>query len=520
MKIRIMINIKGNGKKFKVKYDQQIFIFIRQNFEALMSDPMGAYNLIWRTTKIWPNKVKSLMAHYKALQTPLKKKANLLKLFPEEILLKFPVTDISELIAGTKGILSIQHYYNVSCKEIGEGFGDTANRMTLEQILEFGDIALKNNYLKQGVEWYRLALAWLEEQESKDKKMKSKVRKNFADAIERHDGHVMSEGLTQYDSRTKNIFYTNIRPYDKDLEETNLYIALKKDYDDLVKTATVDKDLAGDNLHPWRFWGSIYVGLDPMRQRLCQGEIPISRVLKCSLLTHGDPYLTLAPFKYEEVKKKPWVGIILDLAYPDEMETVKEEARGNLVTTTLVDFNEEGAGDSYTNRRTSKVTYRSEKAMPDPMAKWTRRIEMSTQLDLTSHRMSSENYQIMNYGLGGAILTHRDSDDTDLNNPVYSESWNNGGPRMATVMIWISEVVEGGRTVFSGAQVGVKGRLGAGLVWWNVRSDGSLDSRNHHTGCPVVRGNKWIANKWVKWPDQMWRYPCHAQRGDHYSFMH
>ena len=147
------------------------------------------------------------------------------------------------------------------------------------------------------------------------------------------------------------------------------------------------------------------------------------------------------------------------------------------------------------------------------MTMWTRRIELCTQLDLTSSRLSSENYQIMNYGVGGAILTHRDTDDIYMNNPLYSESWFNGGPRMATVMIWISEVAGGGRTVFSGAQVGVKGMLGAALVWWNIRSDGSLDSRNHHTGCPVVKGNKWIANKWVNWPSQMWKYPCSAQQG-------
>ena len=76
--------------------------------------------------------------------------------------------------------------------------------------------------------------------------------------------------------------------------------------------------------------------------------------------------------------------------------------------------------------------------------------------DLTKRRLTSENYQIMNYGLGGAILTHRDSDDSGsflnqylhmriinsddsgLDDPIYSESYYNGGPRLATVMIWLS----------------------------------------------------------------------------------
>ncbi len=41
---------------------------------------------------------------------------------------------------------------------------------------------------------------------------------------------------------------------------------------------------------------------------------------------------------------------------------------------------------------------------------------------------------------------------------------------------------------------------------------GTLDSRNFHLGCPVVYGNKWIANKWVHWIPQMWNYPCYVNK--------
>ena len=37
-----------------------------------------------------------------------------------------------------------------------------------------------------------------------------------------------------------------------------------------------------------------------------------------------------------QVKSEPFVGIIVDIAYPDEMKTVMEEARGKMITTTLV----------------------------------------------------------------------------------------------------------------------------------------------------------------------------------------
>ena len=36
-----------------------------------------------------------------------------------------------------------------------------------------------------------------------------------------------------------------------------------------------------------------------------------------------------------------------------------------------------------------------------------------------------------------------------------------------------------------------------------------MDQRMKHLGCPVVHGDKWIVNKWVKWHHHMFTYPCH-----------
>ena len=60
---------------------------------------------------------------------------------------------------------------------------------------------------------------------------------------------------------------------------------------------------------------------------------------------------------------------------------MEREARGKMITTTLVDYNEPGdVKDDYTSRRTSKVTYRSERSLADPLRSWTRRIEQASRL--------------------------------------------------------------------------------------------------------------------------------------------
>lgn len=45
--------------------------------------------------------------------------------------------------------------------------------------------------------------------------------------------------------------------------------------------------------------------------------------------------------------------------------------------------------------------------------------------------------------------------------------------------------------------VGVRPRRGRAVLWWNKREDGSVDWRSKHVGCPVVRGVKWAATRWM-----------------------
>ena len=91
----------------------------------------------------------------------------------------------------------------------------------------------------------------------------------------------------------------------------------------------------------------------------------------------------------------------------------------------------------------SEVTYRSERALAAPLAGWSARLELATRLDLTSHRLASENYQLMNYGLGGYIELHLDSNlaggEVEYGEP---RQWVVGGERLMTVMIILNRMLE------------------------------------------------------------------------------
>lgn len=80
--------------------------------------------------------------------------------------------------------------------------------------------------------------------------------------------------------------------------------------------------------------------------------------------------------------------------------------------------------------------------------------------------------------------------------------------RMITFMIYLTDVEAGGRTVFPQAGISVKPVMGSALYWFNAGARYNYDSRSFHLGCPVLYGNKWIANKWIKQLASFESYPC------------
>ncbi len=86
--------------------------------------------------------------------------------------------------------------------------------------------------------------------------------------------------------------------------------------------------------------------------------------------------------------------------------------------------------------------------------------------------------------------------------------------RTATVLLYLSDVEEGGETVFfkpvadkdvwdeanctGNANLVVKPRKGAALLFHNLLPDGTVDEASLHGSCPVRKGVKWSATKWIR----------------------
>ena len=124
--------------------------------------------------------------------------------------------------------------------------------------------------------------------------------------------------------------------------------------------------------------------------------------------------------------------------------------------------------------------------------------------------------QVTNYGLGGLCETHFDPhgyiEGVELPPHPLFQRLKKQGDMAATVMGWLEDVEAGGDTAFAPGpgmnNVVVKPEKGSAAFWYDLDRKGYRDRRLLHGGCPILKGSKWILNKWIHFFDQFRYLPC------------
>lgn len=135
-----------------------------------------------------------------------------------------------------------------------------------------------------------------------------------------------------------------------------------------------------------------------------------------------------------------------------------------------------------------------------------RRISLWTHLPIENQ----EDIQVLRYQKSQTYGAHFDSG----NNP------NEPGPhwRLATFLMYLSDVEEGGETAFpdgsvwadpsmegrsagmsdcAKGHVAAKPKAGDAVLFYSYHPNGTMDPAAMHTGCPVIKGIKWAAPVWI-----------------------
>ncbi|KAL1280848.1 hypothetical protein QQF64_015448 [Cirrhinus molitorella] len=222
-------------------------------------------------------------------------------------------------------------------------------------------------------------------------------------------------------------------------------------------------------------------------ETLCKGEVDEmtsqrQRELSCRYSTAGgNPRLIYAPVKEEVEWDKPQIIRYHDIISDREIEILKNISRPLL-------FRSE-TSEGVSKIRTSQCVFLEE---DNPVvSRVSQRIADITGLS----KESAEDLQIQNYGIGGRYEPHYDA-------------WDDENERIATFLIYMSNVEKGGATVFPKVGVVLKPKKGSAVFWYNLHKNGNVDLFTEHAGCPVFRGSKWVANKWILEFGQEFRRPC------------
>ncbi|CAH0750265.1 unnamed protein product [Diatraea saccharalis] len=412
---------------------------------------------------------------------------------------KYPT--LEDLTGAAQALTRLQETYHLNVSELAEGVlnGVTySTPMSAGDCFELGRALYNDEDYKNGLAWMLVTLQKYRE----ENEVYSFNETNILDYIsfsyyllgDVKNALLWTKKLLELDpnhSRAKN----NVPHYQKAIaaEEAKLVKQKRGDVgdDSEHQKVTVTEEL------------SEFVKEKKVYEHLCRGEMDIpaeiAKKLHCRYLTENHPFLKLAPFKMEYAYLKPDIVIFHDVMSDDEIKFIQDAARPR--------FKRAVVHDPRTGNlvpapyRISKSAWLRDEESP-VVARVSQRVADITGLSMDT----AEELQVVNYGIGGHYEPHYDFARRD-----ESAFKKFHGNRIATVLFYMSDVAQGGATVFTKLGVSLFPIKGAAAFWLNLHPSGEGDLATRHAACPVLRGSKWVSNKWLHQGGQELLKPCNLE---------
>lgn len=440
----------------------------------------NSYGILKRFTKFW-----NTISKYSKTNSS-KKYMEKVKSDIERLRRAYPSQD--DLRGALAAVFRIQDTYDISPAMFINGLDKQSHILTMEEIFEIG-------FLCVGVGDYYHSQKWFKEALYRFPPEVNQV--GFLDRLSLIEYLAWSEyqlgNLEDALKHTRNIVKLNpAHPSAK----INLEL-FQNDLDKAKSDPTIRKKFKVFRQH----WEIKYA-------KLCKGEEEMEQDIKdklfCKYSQHR-PRFILKPLKMEFAYNDPEIIIYHDLLRDHEMEHIKKKSIPLLNRATV--HHPETNQLVYADYRVSKSAWIAPE-MDEVAANIINKVGDVVNLNMRY----SEELQISNYGLAGQYEPH--FDHSTLKNPKPFKKY--GGNRIATMLMYMSDVQYGGCTVFTntGPGVLVKPEKGSGVFWYNLLRNGKGNPKTQHAACPVVLGQKWVSNLWIHSDGQEFNRPCSLNKDE------
>lgn len=194
-------------------------------------------------------------------------------------------------------------------------------------------------------------------------------------------------------------------------------------------------------------------------------------------------------FDIEVLSWSPRIILLRNFLSEKECNHLQTKAKPHLKRSEVI--NESGGEGLIHEGRTSLGMFFETRGIDPIISRIEERISHLTMMPIEN----GEAIQVLNYKPGAEFKPHHDYFERD--SAGGQNSLKNGEQRMATVIMYLNTAKEGGETIFPEVNLKIAPQKGNAILFYNCSPDGKEDPLTLHGGAPVIKGEKWIATKWV-----------------------
>ncbi|KAJ7946139.1 Prolyl 4-hydroxylase alpha-like protein [Quillaja saponaria] len=218
----------------------------------------------------------------------------------------------------------------------------------------------------------------------------------------------------------------------------------------------------------------------------------------------GESFVGSIPFQV--LSWRPRALYFPNFASPELCRNIIKIAKANLEPSRLALRKGETAESTKGTRTSSGTFISSSEDKSGTLELIERKIARATMIP----KNHGEAFNILRYEVGQKYDSHYDAFKPSEYGPQQSQ-------RIASFLLYLSDVEAGGETMFpfeNGLNIGtgydyknciglkVKPRQGDGLLFYSMFPNGTIDPTSLHGSCPVIKGEKWVATKWIRDQEQ------------------